>query len=184
MKGADFEKALAFMLGAEGGYTNDPSDHGGPTNKGITQTEYSDWLRKHHLPPRKVADILNADVREIYWEEYWMKGRCDRMPWPLCLAHFDASVNVGVGQAAKFLQRALDVKDDGSIGPVTLRTLREALEKHAPVELAERLVDQRDPFYRRLAENEVSQARFLTGWLNRVENLRLATGITPREKNQ
>jgi lysozyme family protein len=177
MKGADFEKALAFVLGEEGGYTNDPSDHGGATNKGITQSEYTEWLRKHHLPSRKVADILNVDVRELYWEEYWLEGRCDRMPWPLCLAHFDASVNVGVGEAVKFLQRALDVKDDGAIGPVTLKALREALEKHAPMELAEWLVDQREPFYRRLAANEPSQVRFLNGWLNRVEHLRAASGI-------
>jgi lysozyme family protein len=177
MKGADFEKALAFVLEVEGGYTDDPADRGGATNKGITQSEYTDWLRRKHLPLRKVADILNVDVREIYWEDYWLEGRCERMPWPLCLAHFDACVNVGVGQAAKFLQRALDVKDDGAIGPVTLRALREALEKHAPIELAERLVDQREPFYRRLAENEPLQARFLDGWLNRVEHLREASGI-------
>ena len=112
----------------EGGYTDDPSDHGGATNKGITQREYAEWLRLNHLPKRKVADILNVDVREIYWSEYWLAGRCDRMPWPLCLAHFDACVNVGVGQAAKFLQRALGCKDDGAIGPRMLAALRGALE--------------------------------------------------------
>jgi len=42
---------------------------------------------------------------------------------------------------------------------------------------AERLVDQRVPFYRRLVENDVSQARFLEGWLNRVEKLKTASGI-------
>jgi len=177
MKGADFEKALAFVLDVEGGYTDDPADRGGATNKGITQSEYTDWLRRQHLPLRSVRDILNVDAREIYWEDYWLEGRCDRMPWPLCLAHFDACVNVGVGQAAKFLQRSLDVKDDGAIGPVTLTALRRAIEKESPCTLAERLVAQRAPFYRRLAENEVSQVRFLGGWLNRVEKLKTASGI-------
>ena len=97
MKGTDFEKALAFVLSVEGGYTDDPVDRGGATNKGITQREYTEWLRMNHLPKRKVVDILNADVREIYWSEYWLAGRCDRMPWPLCLAHFDDCANVGVG---------------------------------------------------------------------------------------
>jgi lysozyme family protein len=133
MKSAEFERALAFVLGVEGGYTNDPSDHGGATNKGITQREYTEWLRLNRLPKRSVADILNADARENYWSDYWLEGRCNWMPWPLCLAHFDACVNVGVGQAAKFLQRALGCKDDGAIGPVTLTGLRGALEKNRPV---------------------------------------------------
>jgi hypothetical protein len=51
------------------------------------------------------------------------------------------------------------------------------LERHAPLELAERLVDQREPFYRRLVENEVSQQRFLNGWVNRVKKLKTASGI-------
>jgi len=176
-RGADFEKALAFVLSVEGGYTDDPVDRGGATNKGITQREYTEWLRLNHLPKRKVADILDADVREIYWSEYWLAGRCDRMPWPVCWAHFDACVNVGIGQAAKFLQRALGCKDDGAIGPRTLEALRGAIESEAPRVLAERLVAQREPFYRRLAANEEPQQRFLGGWLNRVENLKTASGI-------
>ena len=116
-------------------------------------------------------------MREIYWSEYWLAGRCDRMPWPLCLAHFDACVNVGVGQAAKFLQRALGCKDDGAIGPRTLAALRGALENGFANAIAERLVEQREPFYRRLTSNEASQQRFLEGWLNRVENLKTASGI-------
>jgi len=83
-------------------------------------------------------------------------------------------VNVGVGQAAKFLQRALCARDGGVIGPVTLTALKGALEKEPPCAVAERLVEQREPFYRRLVENEVSQARFLSGWLSRVVVLRKA----------
>jgi len=132
VKNPDFERALTFVLSVEGGYTNDPSDHGGATNKGITQREYTEWLGLNRLPKRSVADILNADFCEIYWCDYRLEGRCERMPWPLCLVHFDAGVNVGVGQAAKFLQRALGCKDDVAIEPVTLKSLRGALEKDSP----------------------------------------------------
>ena len=175
--GADFEKSLAFVLELEGRFTCDPDDNGCPTNRGITQSEYTDWLRRKHLPLRSMQQILMSDVRRIYWEDYWQEGRCDRMPWPLSLAHFDACVNVGCGQAAKFLQRALDVKDDGAIGPVTLRGLREALERETPVALTEKVVRQRGPFYRQLAANEVRQKRFLKGWLARVEKLTTTLGI-------
>ena len=38
-----FETALAHVLEMEGGYTDDPYDPGGPTNKGITLTEFAKW---------------------------------------------------------------------------------------------------------------------------------------------
>ncbi len=56
----DFQRALTFVLKAEGGYTNHPSDRGGPTNKGILQREYDNYRRAEGLPPADVRDILNA----------------------------------------------------------------------------------------------------------------------------
>ena len=39
------------------------------------------------------------------------------------------------------------------------------------------LVCRREPFYRRLAEADPTQNRFLQGWLNRVEKLKTTSGI-------
>jgi lysozyme family protein len=97
------------------------------------------------------------------------------MPWPVSLAHFDACVNVGVGQAAKFLQRAVGTREDGVVGPLTLRVLTSALERESPGALAARLARQRIPFYRELAKRDPKQRVFLHGWLNRVEALVAAT---------
>jgi hypothetical protein len=36
----------------------------------------------------------------------------------------------------------------------------------------------RKPLFRRLAENEVSQQRFLEGWLEREEKLKTASGLS------
>jgi lysozyme family protein len=174
MKGADFEKALGFVLGAEGGYTDDPADRGGATNKGITQSEYTDWLRRQHLPLRSVRHILNIEVEEIYRDAYWLEGDCDRLPWPVNLVHFDACVNTGVTQAARFLPRSVDAEPDGQIGPKTLEALRALLERETPLAVAERLVRRREPFYRRLAQVDPTQNRFLQGWLNRVSFLKKA----------
>jgi lysozyme family protein len=52
---------------------------------------------------------------------------------------FDASVNSGVVQAIKWLQRAVDVADDGVIGPITISAANRA-GKDAAVRLtADRL---------------------------------------------
>jgi hypothetical protein len=69
---------------------------------------------------------------DIYLHDYWLAGRCDRMPWPVSLAHFDACVNTGVTQAAKFLQRTVSTRDDGLIGPLTLGALKLVLEREVP----------------------------------------------------
>jgi lysozyme family protein len=167
----DFQRALAFVLKAEGGYTNHPADRGGPTNKGILQREYDQYRRAKGHPLVDVLDILNAEVEDIYWRDYWLAGRCDRMPWPVSLAQFDACVNTGVAQAAKFLQRTVGARDDGVVGPLSLGALTSALERESPGALAARLARQRIPFYRELARRDPKQRVFLSGWLNRVEVL-------------
>jgi hypothetical protein len=42
--GANIEDALAFTLKNEGGFTDNPADKGGPTNKGITIGRLSEYL--------------------------------------------------------------------------------------------------------------------------------------------
>lgn len=168
----DFQRSLAFVLKAEGGYTNHPSDSGGPTNKGILQRAHEQYRRGNGVPPpADVRDILTAEVADIYLHDYWLAGRCDRMPWPVSLAHFDACVNTGVAQAAKFLQRTVGAHDDGVVGPLSLGALTSALEHESPGALAARLARQRIPFYRELARRDPKQRVFLSGWLNRVEVL-------------
>jgi lysozyme family protein len=167
----DLQRALAFVLKAEGGYTNHPADRGGPTNKGILQREYDQYRRRKGLPAGDVRDILSTEVEDIYLHDYWLAGRCDRMPWPVSLAHFDACVNTGVTQAAKFLQRTVGTRDDGRIGPLTLGALTEALERESPGALATGLARPRSAFYRELAKRDQEQRAFLQGWLNRVEVL-------------
>ena len=164
----DFQRALAFVLKAEGGYTNHPADRGGPTNKGILQREYEQYRRRKGLSAADVRDILQTEVEDIYLHDYWLAGRCDRMPWPVSFAHFDACVNTGLAQAAKFLQRTIGTRDDGVVGPLTLGALTSALEREFPGALAARLARQRIPFYRALAKRDPDQRVFLQGWINRV----------------
>jgi lysozyme family protein len=177
MRGADFERALDFVLEVEGGYTNDPVDRGGATNKGIFQRVYDRYRKAEGLRPADVRHILNIEVEEIYRDAYWLEGDCDRLPWPMSLVHFDACVNTGVTQAARFLQRSAGAEPDGRIGPKTMEALRSLLTRETPLAVAERLLRRREPLYRRLVQVDPSQKRFLQGWLNRVEKLKTTSGI-------
>ncbi len=43
MTACNFAIALAFTLGQEGGWSDDPNDPGGATNQGITLATFRDW---------------------------------------------------------------------------------------------------------------------------------------------
>lgn len=171
---SDLNKALTFVFKAEGGFCNDKNDRGGATNLGIIQREYDVWRKGKGLPTRSVRDITKDEATEIYTDEYWLAGKCDKMPWPVNIAHLDACVNTGVHQAAKFLQRAVKAQDDGIVGPGTLRALGEACAEQGAEEIARKMIDARKPFYKGLVEKDPTQKDFINGWLNRVENLRQA----------
>ena len=53
----NFDKCLSFVLVHEGGYSADPHDPGGATNKGVTQAVYDGWRKSHGHEPQSVVAI-------------------------------------------------------------------------------------------------------------------------------
>ena len=111
----NFDTAIKHVLQVEGDYADHPADPGGKTRFGITEAVartagYRGDMRE--LP----LDL----AKRIYREEYWNAVRADELPAGIRLVMFDAAVNSGVGQAVRWLQRAVGVTDDGVIGPRTL----------------------------------------------------------------
>lgn len=162
-----FAGALRHVLQMEGGYTDDPHDPGGPTNRGITLSVLANWKRESldaSSRERLIEDlrrISDETVAAIYFQKYWQPAECPSMPDAVALMHFDASVNHGVGGAARLLQSALGVDPDGEIGPLTkaalsARPIRETLKRYA---------DLRRARYRTLPHFW----RFGRGWLRRVD---------------
>jgi lysozyme family protein len=177
----DFEKSLKFVLEHETVYAkghygqldwaiseNEEGDSGGLTKFGIDQQSHPE------------VDIENLTVEEaslIYRREYWEKAHCYEMQWPLSQVQFDGAVNTGIGQQMKFLQRACEVNADGAWGPNTRRAMNEAVEQLGAVAVAKHCCDQKEVFYRRLVEMKPHTARFLKGWLNRLNDLRKDCGL-------
>lgn len=95
---SDFEVSLAFVLRAEGGYVNDPSDPGGATNMGITQRTFNDWRRFNDKPVADVRELTISEAGEIYKASYWDEVTSG-LSWPMNLVIFDAAVNHGIAAA-------------------------------------------------------------------------------------
>ena len=94
---ASYEAALARLLAHEGGYSNHPSDPGGPTNFGITIVDY----RKYVKPGATAADVKAMtldEAKKIYRAKYWDAQRCDELPAGVDYAVFDYGVNSGIGR--------------------------------------------------------------------------------------
>lgn len=170
------DDVLAFILEREGGLAENPNDPGGLTNYGITQGTFAAWLASQGLQSRSVRGITRDEIYRIYDTRYWRDSKCasfaDTHP-RLALAHMDAAVNHGIGQAAKFLQRAVHAKDDGVIGPMTLTAIRESDEPTA----IGRYLTQRAAFYRMLVERRPQSKEFLYGWLARLRHVAKACSV-------
>lgn len=167
MDSAQFRRALAFVFQSEGGYVDHPLDRGGATNYGITQVVYSVYLARKKLPQQPVKFITRDEAEEIYFRDYWLAGKCDRMPEPVAVVHFDACVNHGADRAARLLQSVAGVSADGAIGPATMAAIR----RGEPEILAHNYITRRRRFYREIVDKIPSQAAFYKGWLNRMDAL-------------
>lgn len=162
-----FDAALAHVLEMEGGFTDDPFDPGGPTNKGILLRELAEWngesltaLNAERLK-NELRAIPDDTVRAIYEARYWRTAGCEALPPALAFMHFDCAVNQGVGTAIRMLQQAVGTDADGEIGPMTRAAIA-----HTPVAKAlSAYADIRRRRYRALKHFW----RFGRGWLKRVE---------------
>jgi lysozyme family protein len=154
----NFAQALSVVLKHEGGYVNHPSDPGGETNYGITKAVAQ--RSGYHGDMRAIPlDV----VGRIYKKDYWDAVRADELPAAVRYAVFDGAVNSGPGQAAKWLQRALGVADDGKIGPMTLA----AAKAQDPEALLRKMLAQRLRFMTGLS----TFPAFGRGWARRIADL-------------
>jgi lysozyme family protein len=179
-----FEKAFAQVVGIEGRYVNDPADSGGATKYGITEA-----VARRHGYQGPMAALPLATAQAIYRADYWEAMNLDAVAGisgPVALELFEQGVNMGIAQAGKHFQRALnvlngqsvyypDVLVDGKIGGGTLRAFDRYGEKRkADGATAFRvfvsiLNSLQGAFYVDLAERRSKDERFVYGWFaNRV----------------
>jgi len=164
MSASNFRRCLAVILREEGGNDDDPNDHGGRTSRGITQREWDAWRVRHPGRPADVWEASDEDIAAIYEDIPYWQPNAAIMPSGVDLCYFNAAVNSGPKQAAKELQRCLDVDDDGIIGNKT----RAALAGVNDIEgLVEEMSERRRTFYRSLAQCP----RYCRGWLARTDRV-------------
>lgn len=183
---ADFKKAYEIVRAHEGGYANDPNDRGGETYKGIARKSFPNWpgwnIVDYYKKLGKITSLnrdagLQEQVESFYKKNFWDILRLSMVQnQSIANELFDTGVNMGVGVAALFLQRSLNVtnrqgKDyndlqlDGSIGAVTLSVLN---NHNRPLDVLKTLNILQGAKYVSICEANPSQEVFYSGWLKRV----------------
>ena len=147
-----FDQVFDKLINHEGGYVFNPHDPGGETKFGISKRSY---------PHLDIHSLTLADAKTIYKRDFWYRAQCDKMPPELAFNVFDAAVNSGIGQAIRWLQRAVGVADDGVVGPLTLASINRENDTCA---IRARYNGHRLDFMTRLSTWDV----FGKGWARRI----------------
>lgn len=186
-------------MGHEGYYSNDKTDRGGETYRGISRRYHPHWAGWKIIDDAKKLgsdfpsclqkfsqfDYLNMNlVPQFYREKYWDVFEANEYePAFQMIADelFDTAVNMGVYRAALFLQKALNILvyrkgvittpaliEDGRFGKNTFKALTQMKKNHIKVLYNLMNIMQANHYLDYIARDE-RQAKFLVGWLNRVE---------------
>lgn len=177
----DIDILIDEVIAREGGYSNHPTDRGGPTRWGITQA-----VARAHGFAGSMCDFPRADAVAIYRARYWDGPKfafVAELAPRIAAELFDTGVNMGPAVATGFLQRALnalnrngrdfaDLAVDRRIGPRTLATLGEFIEsrgRNGEAVLLKAVEALQGARYIDLAESRPANEAFLYGWLaNRI----------------
>lgn len=163
---ADYKLLKPQILKWEGGFVDDPSDKGGPTYKGVTLATFRQFYGQN-----KTVDDLKI-LTDVQWDHifktgYWDKWRADEIKsQAVANALVDWTYHSGV-HGIKEPQKILGVTADGIVGPKTLA----AVNAMHPLELWVKIQAARHGFVENIVKNDASQADFLAGWKNRINNL-------------
>lgn len=165
---ANFNHLATKLFLSEGLFANDPIDHGGPTNRGIT---LSTW-RKVGYDKDGDSDIDIDDIRllspadamlvleKCYWDRWHANEIKNQkvanilVDWLWCSGKWGIIIP----------QRILSVPADGIVGPATLKAVNCA----NPYQFLIQIYNSRVAFIMNIIKKDPSQSRFERGWLIRL----------------
>lgn len=157
-----------FILSWEGGFVNNPNDHGGATNKGVTiatwQAQGYDKNGDGRIDVKDLKMISENDAVRIMRLNFWNRWNADEIE-DQSIANMLVDWVWGSGKYGILLpQRMLGVTADGIVG---MRTIN-ALNRQKPQEFFARLRQKREQYLRGICVSRPVNKSFLDGWLHRL----------------
>ena len=168
-------KVLVFapkILKYEGGFVNDPKDHGGATNMGVTLATWRqvgyDKDGDGDIDADDIKLLSANDAVSVLKLNYWNRWKADQIN-NQSIAEILVDWVWGSGKWGIVIpQRILKVPDDGIVGNATLFAVNSANQRG----LHEAIFQARGRFILDLVKNHPEQKKFLDGWMNRLNNFK------------
>lgn len=163
---ADFNKYAPILKKVEGYgiFTNVSGDRGGATMSGVTLSTF----RKYYGMGKTAEDLkkmTEAQWKYIMKSGYWDKCKADRIK-NQSVANIIADWVVNSGPVVlKKVQSIVHAEVDGIVGPKTITAINGAYQPS----VFRAVKNARETWYRRTVQTTPSQAKFLKGWLNRLD---------------
>ena len=168
---ADINLLAPKIFKWEGGFADDPLDHGGATNIGVT---ISTWRQVGHdkdgdgdIDRQDIKLLTRQDAMLVLKKFYWDRWQGDHInnqsvanilvDWIWCSGKWGIIIP----------QRILGVPEVGIVGPVTLLKVNSSNAYQIKLQI----YNARVVFIRNIITRDPSQKRFENGWLSRLNDL-------------
>lgn len=104
-----FQRAIAFVLRWEGGFSTDRNDKGnwtgGAVGVGVFKgTKYG--ISAASYPDLDIQNLTLEQAKDIYYKNYWLGSGADKLISDMALIHMDTSVNMSTGRGKQILSQS------------------------------------------------------------------------------
>lgn len=169
---ADYRVLVPIIKKWEGGFSDNPNDSGGATNKGVTLATFRQFYGQNKTV-NDLKAITDAQWLNIFLSGYWNKVRATEINnQSIANIIVDWAWASGPDTAARKVQKIVCVDVDGIVGPKTLASIN----AYNPQQLFDKIKAERISFVENLVKQRPKDSVFLTGWKNRINSFFFEAG--------